>query len=173
VAGVDDWEAIGRAGKKFDLKRSEIIRAAVQYWLNWTQYPYLHVAWLTCLITILVKRIEERSGRKWIADPETGAAVREEVGRLIESFIPVAKERPVISPELRQITQDLVVVIAHLYREPHFAPVHAGDDWGVLALIAKKLGPALQRNVGKAVVTITEIKRKQDDEGTPPPAIRE
>jgi len=154
----DDWEAIDRAGKTFGLKRSQVIRTAVQYWLQWTQYPYLHVAWLTCLITILVKRIEERSGRKWIADPETAAAVRKEIGILIECLAPPAKEGLTVSPELRNIARDLIVITMHLYREPQLPPVHAGDDWAVLALIAKKLGPALLRKLDKTVVTITEIK---------------
>jgi len=155
----DEWEAINRVGKKHGLKRSQIIRVAVKYWLGFTQYPEDHVALLTCLITILVKRIEERSGRKWIADPETAAAVREEIGVLIECLAPPAKEELVVSPELRNIVRDLIVITIHLYREPQLGPVLAGDDWTTLALIAKGLGPSLLRKM-TARVTITEVKRR-------------
>ena len=154
----DEWEAINRVGKRYGLKRSQVIRVAVKYWLGLTQYPQLHVAALTYLIAILIKKLEAHTRRKWIEDPATGAAVREEVGRLIDSFAPVAKERPVISPELRQITRDLIVITMHLCREPQLAPVFAGDDWAALAVIAKDLGPALLRNVDKTVVTISEVK---------------
>jgi hypothetical protein len=112
------------------------------------------------LITILVKRIEERSGRKWTKDPETGAAVREEVGCLIDSLAPEAKERHVVSPEFRRITQELITITAHLCREPQLAPVLAGDDWATLALIARGLGPSLLRKM-TAVVRITEVKGRQ------------
>jgi hypothetical protein len=153
-----EWEAINRLGKRYGLKRSQVIRAAVKYWLSMVQYPHLHVAALTYLITILIKRIEDRSGRKWIEDPETGAAVREEVGRLIESLAPVAKEGLVVSPKLRQIARDLIVITAHLYQEPRPSLALSGDDWAALAVIARDLGPALLRNAGKTIVTVSEVK---------------
>jgi hypothetical protein len=163
----DDWEAINRAGKRFNLKGSQIIRTAVQYWLGWAQYPYLHVAWLTCLIAILIKRIEGRSGQKWIVDPETGAAVREEIGYLIGSLAPEAKEQHVASPEFRRITEHLITITVELCREPQsqLAPVLGEDDWATLALIARGLGPSLLRKM-TAKVTIKEIpvarhKRRQ------------
>jgi hypothetical protein len=131
----------------------------VKYWLQLTQYPQLHVAALALVISVLIKKIEARTRRKWIEGPATGAAVREEVGHLLDSLVPEAKERPVILPELRQIARDLMVIIAHLYQEPQSAPVFAGDDdWAALKVIAKDLGSALLRNANKAVVTITEVK---------------
>jgi len=158
----DEWEAINRVGKRYKLKRSQVIRAAVKYWLRLTQYPQLHVAALTFAIPVLIKKIETRTRRKWIEDPATGAAVREEVARLIDSLVPEAKEPPVILPELRQVARDLIVIIAHLYQDPQSAPVFAGDDdWAALKVIAKDLGPALLRNANKAVVTITEVKKRE------------
>jgi hypothetical protein len=158
----DEWEEINRVGERYGLKRSQVIRAAVKYWLTKLQYPQLHVAALTFLITILIKRIEERSGRKWIVDPETGAAVRKEIGRLIDSLAPSAKEGLVVSPELQHIARDLIVITAHLYQEPRPASLALlGDDWAALTLIAKDLGPALLRNANKAVVTITEVEGRQ------------
>jgi hypothetical protein len=47
------------------------------------QYLQLHATALTYLIAILIKRIEGCTGRKWIEDAATAAAVREEVGYLI------------------------------------------------------------------------------------------
>jgi|SRR5215813_9572216 len=150
-----------RLADKNDRTRSDEMRAGLKYWTRLLEKPEMHIGALTCFIAILVRRIEAHTGKTWLSDPATGAAVREEVGRLIECFIPEAKEPPVILPELRQITHDLIVIIAHLCREPQLAPVHAEDDWGALAVIAKDLGPALLRKANKAVVTITEIKRRQ------------
>ena len=157
----DEWRAINRVGERLKLNRSQVIRAAVKYWLTKLQYPQLHVAALTYLITILVKRIEGRSGRKWIEDPETGRAVREEIGLLINGLAPVAKEGLVVSPELRHIAHDLIVITAALYQEPQLSSALSGDDdWAMLALIVKDLGPTLLRNANKAVVTISEVKRR-------------
>jgi len=154
----DEWEAINHFGERSNLKRSQVIRAAVRYWLQNLQYPHLHVAALTHLIAILIKRIEGRSGRKWVQDAETAAAVREEIGVLIDSLAPVAKEGLVVSPKLRQIARDLLVVVGHLYQEPKLGPVLAGeDDWSALAVIAKDLGPAFLRNL-TTDVTISEVK---------------
>lgn len=157
----DEWEAINRVGKRYGLKRSQVIRVAVKYWLSMQQYPQLHVAALTYLITILVKRIEGRSSRKWIEDAETGRAVREEIGALIDCLAPVAKEGLVVSPELRHIARDLIVITMHLYQEPRPSLALSGDDWAALAVIAKNLGPALLRNVDRTVVTISEVKGRQ------------
>jgi len=156
----DDWKAIEALASKHKSNASKEIRAAVHYWLRLLEKPKMHVGALICFIAILVRRIEARTGKTWLSDPATGAAVREEVGRLIECFIPEEEEPPIISPEFRQTTQDLIVIFAHLCREPELAPVHAEDDWGVLAVIAKDLGPALLRKM-KTVVTITEVKGRQ------------
>jgi predicted transcriptional regulator len=150
-----------RLADKNGRTRSDEMRQGLKYWTRLLERPEMHIGALTCLIAILVRRIEARTGKTWLNDPATGVAVHEEVGRLIECFIPEAKEPPVISPELRQITYDLIVIFGHLCREPQLAPVHAGDDWGALAVIAKDLGPALLRKANKAVVTITEIKGRQ------------
>jgi hypothetical protein len=153
----DEWEAINRAGKRFGLKRSPLIRRAVKYWLGFSQYPEDHVALLTCLITILIKKIEAQTRRRWIQDAATGAAVREEIGYLIECFAPTAKEPRVVSPEFRQITSSLIAITAELAGHPQLAPaLSENKDWEVLAMIAKELGPALRRKF-HAVVTITEI----------------
>jgi hypothetical protein len=154
----DDWKAIearasGNASKE--------IRAAVHYWLRLLEKPKMHVGVLICSIAILVRRIEAHTGKTWLSDPATGAAVREEVSRLIECFIPKEKKPPAISPELQRITQDLIVIFTHLCQEPELTPVHAGDDWAALAAIAKDLGPALLRNLDRTRVKIREIKRRQ------------
>jgi hypothetical protein len=157
----DDWKGIEAFASKHKSNASKEIRAAVHYRLRLLEKPKMHVGVLMCVIAILVRRIEARTGKTWLNDPATGAAVREEVGRLIECFIPEVKEPPAILPELQQITNDLIATIAHLCREPQLAPVHAGNDWEVLARITTDLGPALLRKVNKAIVTITEIKRRQ------------
>src|SRR5262245_37641739 len=141
--------------------RSDEMRHALKHWTRLLERPEMHIGVLICVIAILVRRIEARTGKTWLNDPATGAAVREEVCRLIECFIPEAKEPPATLPELRQITNDLIAMILHIYREPQLAPSHAGDDWEALARIAKDLGPALLRKANKAIVTITEIKGRE------------
>jgi hypothetical protein len=156
---ADDWKDIKRLASRNGRDASKEVRAAVHYWLRLLEKPQRHTGALICLIAILVRRIEARTDRKWHEDAATGAAVREEVGRLIESFAPVAKKRLVVRPDLRQITHDLIVITAHLFRDPQLAPVLSGDDdWAALAMIAKDLGPALLRSIDKTVVTIREVK---------------
>jgi hypothetical protein len=138
--------------------RSGEIRAAVGYWVRLLEKPKQHVGALTILIAILVRQIEAHTGRKWVDDPVTGAAVREFVGNLIGSLAPGAREPPVLSPELRAILQKLIWTTAQLYQEPNVVPVLAGDDWAALAVLAKDLGPAFVRNFS-AVVTIKEVKK--------------
>jgi hypothetical protein len=158
----DDWKAIEDLASKHESNASKEIRAAVHYWIRLLEKPQRHVGALICFIAILVRQIEAYTGKTWLTDPATGAAVREEVGRLIASLAPVAKEGLVVSPELRQIARDLIVIVAHLYQTPRPALALSGDDdWAALAMIAKDLGPALLRNVDKTVVTITEVKRRQ------------
>jgi hypothetical protein len=158
----DDWKAITAAGKRFNFKRSHLIRVAVRGWLGMVQYPEPHVVALSFLITRLIKTIEERSGRKWIADPETAAAIREEIGVLINGLAPEAKKGLVLSSELRHVARDLMVILAHLSLQPQPSSLaDLGDDWAALALITKDLGPALLRRANKAVVTITEIEGRQ------------
>src|SRR5262245_53382486 len=115
----DDWKAIEARAKG---NASKEIRAAVHHWLRLLEKPKMHVGVLICSVAILVRRIEAHTGKTWLSDPATGAAVREEISRLIECFIPEEKKPPVISPELRQITQDLIAIFGHLCREPELAP---------------------------------------------------
>src|SRR5262249_41142331 len=141
---------------------SKQIRTAVRYWLRLLHKPEMHIGALTCLIAILVRRIEARTGKTWLNDPATGAAGREAVGRLIGSLAPGAKEGLVVLPELQQIAVELVVILAAHYQEQRLSLAPSGDDdWAALAVIAKDLGPALLRNVDRTVVTISEVKRRQ------------
>ena len=150
-----------RLADKNGRTRSDEMREALKYWTRLLEKPKMHVGVLICSIAILVRRIEAHTGKTWLSDPATGAAVREEVSRLIECFIPKEKKPPAISPELQRITQDLIVIFTHLCQEPELTPVHAGDDWAALAAIAKDLGPALLRNLDRTRVKIREIKRRQ------------
>jgi hypothetical protein len=155
----DEWEAISRVASKHNRTLSREIREAVKYWNRILERPAQHIGALTYLITLLVKRIEQHTGRKWIEDPTTGAFVREEVGFLIEALAPAIKERPVIPPEVRQITLDLVETVCLLHREPELQAAFVGEDWTALLMLAKDLGGALLRNIGArgtAAVTISE-----------------
>jgi hypothetical protein len=162
----DDWKRIEALASKHTTNgkgnASKEVRTAVRYWLRLLHKPEMHIGALTCFIAILVRRIEARTGKTWLSDPVTGAAVREEIGVLINSLAPEAKKGLVISPELRNIARDLIVIIAHLYQDPRLSFALSGDDdWAALAVIAKDLGPALLRNANKAIVTITEVKGRQ------------
>src|SRR5262249_28248421 len=102
----DDWKRIEALASKHTSNgksnASKQIRTAVRYWLRLLHKPEMHIGALTCLIAILVRRIEARTGKTWLNDPATGAAVREAVGRLIGSLAPRAKEGLVVLPELQQ-----------------------------------------------------------------------
>ena len=144
----DDWEAINRLAKKHGRKRSKEIREAVHHWRRRLEKPELHVGALTCLIAILVKRIEQKTGRKWLDDPLTGAAVRENVEHLIFHFAPSPAEPIVVPPEL-QVWGELVTMAEMLDPVPGIPTVPAelwGGDWATLAVIIKDLGSGWLRN---------------------------
>src|SRR5262245_11123240 len=77
-----------RRRKRQQWDRSREIRAAISYWAKLLEKPEQHTGALICLIAILVRRIEARTGRKWVDDPATGAFVREGIERLIFHFAP-------------------------------------------------------------------------------------
>jgi hypothetical protein len=129
--------------------RSREIRAAVGYWANLLEKPERHTGALICLIAILVRRIEARTGRKWIEDPATGAFVGEGVERLIYHFAPTPAEPVTGPPDIAGIPGELITVAENLLPRPGVPEVPAalfGDEWAALALIAKDLGSGWQRN---------------------------
>jgi hypothetical protein len=145
----DDWEAVTRLASKHRRDASKEIRAAVHHWIRRRERPDQHVGALTCLIEILVRRIEARTGRKWIEDPATGTFVREGIERLISHFALTPTEPVTVPPEIEGIPGELITIAENLYPHPGVPEVPSallGDEWEVLALIVKDLGSGWQRN---------------------------
>ena len=137
--------------------RSREIRAAVKYWGSLLEKPELHVGALICLITILVRRIEARTGKKWIDDPATGTYVCKLVEELIFHFAPTPAEKVDVPPEIAGISGELITIMENLLPRPGVPKVPAelfGEEWAALALIAEDLESGWQRNreiwMGKA-----------------------
>jgi hypothetical protein len=144
-----DWQRIQRLAKHHDWACSKEIRVAVGYWVRLLHKPEWRTAALLCLIAILIKRVEQRTGRKWIEDPLTGAAVRENVERLIFHFAPTPAEPVSVPPELASIAGELITIAENLYPRPGVPVIPAallGDEWQTLALIVRDLGSGWQRN---------------------------
>jgi len=145
----DDWKDIKRLAKKHRGDASKEIRAAVHYWFRLLKKPERHTAALTCLIWILVQRIESRTGRKWTDDPTTGAAVRDGVERLIFHFAPTPVEPVTVPPDIAGVTGELIAITENLYPRPGVPELPSallGDEWAALALIVKDLGSGWDRN---------------------------
>jgi len=131
--------------------RSREIRAAIGYWAKMIEKPEQHTGALICLIAILVRRIEARTGEKWIADAATGAFVRELVERLIFHFAPTPTEPVVVPEDIAAIPGELITVAENLYPRPGVPEMPStllGDEWGALALIVRDLGSGWDRNKG-------------------------
>lgn len=140
---------IERLAKKHRSNRSKEIRAALKTHIRQYHHPELHVRALTCMIAILMTDIERYTGKKWIDDPLTGTAVREQIDRLIFHFAPIPAEPLTVPPEISQITGKLITVAEMFRPEPNMpqAPSDGfGDDWALLARMIEDLGSGWQRN---------------------------
>jgi Arc/MetJ-type ribon-helix-helix transcriptional regulator len=128
--------------------RSREIRAAVRYWAGLLEKPEQHTGALICLILILVRRIEARTRKKWLADATTATFVRDGVERLIFHFAPTPAKRVAVPPDIASITDELITISENLYPRPGVPEMLLGDDdeWAALALISKDLGSGWERN---------------------------
>jgi hypothetical protein len=144
-------DKIGRLAKKHGRDRSKEIRAAVRHWLQLYEKPAWHVSALTCLIAILMRRIEAHTGKRWLDDPITGAAVHQQIERLIYHFAPTPAEPVVIPPELDGVVWQLITIAENLHPRPGVPEIPAevfGEEWVVLARIIQDLGSGWDRNKG-------------------------
>jgi predicted transcriptional regulator len=142
---------IGRLADKHGRDRSKEIRDAIRYWARMLEKPARHVGALVCLIAILVRRIEARTGQRWLDDPATGAFVGKLVEKLIFHFAPTSTptEPVAIPPDIAGITGELITIMENLLPRPGVPGVSAelfGDEWATLALIAGDLGSGWDRN---------------------------
>jgi hypothetical protein len=145
----DDWKAIDALASEYRGNVSKEIRAAVHYWLRLLEKPQRHVGALICFIAILVRRIEARTGKTWLGDPVTGAAVCKEIERLIFHFAPTPAKPVTIPPDIESITGQLITIAENLHPRPgvpEMRPELFGDEWVVLARIVKDLGSGWDRN---------------------------
>ena len=129
--------------------RSREIRAAIGHWAKLLEKPEQHIGALTCLIAILVRRIEGHTRRRWIDDARTAACVRENIEQLLFHFAPAPVEPVSVPPDIASIAGELISVAENLYPRPGVPEVPStlfGDEWAALALIVKDLGSGWQRN---------------------------
>jgi hypothetical protein len=128
----EKWKAIKRLAAKRGRDASKEIRAAVDYWIRILEKPALHNGGLICLIAILVRRIEARTGRKWTEDPSTGTFVREGVERLILHFAPTSVGQLTVPPDIAGIAGELITIAENLVPRPGVPEIPSdlvGDDW--------------------------------------------
>jgi hypothetical protein len=140
---------IERLARKHRQNRSKEIRNALRSWLRLLEKPERHVGALTTFISILVRRIEAATGKRWVDDPVTGAAVGKLVKQLIKHFAPASTETVTIPPALDQIVGQLISIAENLQPRPGVPEIDAelfGDEWAVLALLVKDLGSGWDRN---------------------------
>jgi hypothetical protein len=145
----DDWKAIEALASKHKSNASKEIRAAVHYWLRLLEKPKMHVGALICFIAILVRRIEARTGKKWLEDPATGVAVAKLTEQLIFHFAPTPAEPLTVPFKLESIVGELITVAENLAPRPgvpEMRPELFGDEWVVLARIVKDMGSGWDRN---------------------------
>jgi hypothetical protein len=145
----DDWKAIKRLASRHGRTASAEIRAAVHYWARKLEKSERHNGALICLIEILVRRIEARTGQKWIEDPATGVFVLKGVEHLIDHFAPMSVEPVTIPADIEGIPFELIAIAENLYPRrgvPEVPAARLGDDWAALALIVKDLGSGWERN---------------------------
>jgi hypothetical protein len=145
----DYWKRLTYLVAEHKTNVSKEIRAAIRNWTRLLEKPERHVGALTTFIAILVRRIEATTGKRWVDDPATGAAVGKLVKQLIEHFAPAPTEPVTIPPAVDQIVGQMISVAENLQPRPGVPEIDAalfGDEWAVLALLVKDLGSGWDRN---------------------------
>ena len=125
------------------------IRDGLYYWLFRSGRPALHVGGLTSLIEMLVDRIEQRTKKRWIDDPVTGAYVRKLTDELIQHWAPEPTKKVTVPPEIDGIVGGLIALAEMFRRPPQGVPrippeafVHGLE----LTRIMEDLGSGWERN---------------------------
>jgi hypothetical protein len=145
----DYWKRLTYLVAEHKTDVSKEIRAAIRHWTRLLEKPERHVGALTTFISILIRRIEATTGKRWVDDPATGAAVGKLVKRLIENFAPPTTEPVNIPPAVDQIVGQMISIAENLQPRPGVPEIDAalfGDEWAVLALLVKDLGSGWDRN---------------------------
>jgi hypothetical protein len=145
----DDWKRITDLVAEHGNDTSKEIRAAIRHWTRLLEKPKRHVGALTTFISILIRRIEAATGKRWVDDPVTGAALVKLVRQLIEHFAPATTETVTIPPAVDQIVGQMISIAENLQPRPGVPEIDAalfGDEWAVLALLVKDLGSGWDRN---------------------------
>jgi hypothetical protein len=144
-----DWKRITELVAEHGTDTSKEIRAAIHHWTRLLVKPERHVGALTTFISILIRRIEAATGKRWVDDPATGAAVSKMVERLILHFAPATTEQVTIPPAADQIVGQMISIAENLQPRPGVPGIDAalfGDEWAVLALLIGDLGSGWDRN---------------------------
>src|SRR5262249_17391558 len=113
----DLLRALDNLARRNDRSLSAEIRDALYYWLYRSGRPHLHIGSLTALIEVLVNQIEEFTDKRWLDDPLTGAAVRKQVGDLIQHFAPKPNEPMKIPPALGRIVDGVIALAERMRRD--------------------------------------------------------
>jgi predicted transcriptional regulator len=139
---TDLRRAIDRLAKERGQKRSGVIRNALKHWVGRYQVRTLHTEALTCAIALLADGIERATGKKWIEDPVTAAALREQAERLIFHFA-AAPSKPVTVPPEADVVGFLISIIENIIitnevkaeRNLNLPPITFKDDRGLSEIL--------------------------------------
>jgi hypothetical protein len=145
----DAWKRLVALVEEHQSDVSKEVRAAIRYWVRLLVKPERHVGALTVFISILIRRIEAATGKRWVDDPVTGAAVGKLVEQLILHFAPTPTEPVNVPPTVDQIAGQMISIAENLHPRPGVPGIDAalfGDEWAVLALLIKDLGSGWNRN---------------------------
>jgi hypothetical protein len=144
-----DWRRITNLVAEHRTDTSKEIRAAIRHWAQLLEKSERHIGALTIFISILIRRIEAATGKRWVDDPVTGAAVGKLVEQLIFHYAPTPTEPVTIPPAVDQIVGQMISIAENLQPRPGVPGIDAalfGDDWAVLALLIGDLGSGWDRN---------------------------
>jgi len=105
-----------RLADKRGRTRSDEMRAGLNHWTRLHQKPEQHVHLLAALITLLITRIEHKTNKRWLDDPATARAIREQIAQLIEHFGPPYNhdEQPDVPADVASTASQLIAVVEGL-----------------------------------------------------------
>jgi len=137
---------VERIAEKNGSNRAVEIRRAITFWARRHRREGIHVEALCAMVGQLATEIERRTGKRWIDDPVTGAAVREEVERLIDHFAPIPPQPLTVPHELK--LAGFIITLIEGAAVPPGLPQHIAYEWpgGEYARLFADLGSGWKRN---------------------------
>jgi hypothetical protein len=111
-------EAIQQLAKRHGRSPSQEMQSALDYWVGRSLNNKTHIGALVHSVSLLVNGIEKLTGRRWIDDVFTGAAVRHAIEYFVLHFAPFSVDPPAVPSTVEKIAAKVPPSVRERERTP-------------------------------------------------------